>query len=295
MKISDTLEQFKRYMLLSKGLKPKSFKSVEGALKNLKTFAKSEEIKCLTSGIIREALQDGIVNKLWKPKTVHNQWQYLKSFFDFCLKNGFVEKNPLIEVEKPKLPKQLPRCLSKENALKILYHAAYVKWTYKLERSRNETIVNTLIFTGLRLQELLNLQTTDVNLSDETILVRQGKGGKDRIVPIHPHLMPKLRGYLHERQESLKPSQWFFTGIKSDKKLGQKDIRRILKVISQSSGVKVTAHMLRHTFGKLMVEADFNIYKLKEIMGHEQVTTTQRYVSVTSQSIKESFNKIQLL
>lgn len=179
--------------------------------------------------------------------------------------------------------------------MRFLTYTAWHKWKYKLEQSRNEAMIITLIFSGLRLQELLNLKITDVNLGDGNIFVEDGKGGKDRVVPIHPQLIPKLRGYYVERQKVLTPSQWFFTGIKSDKQLTQRDVRRILKAVSNTSGVKVTAHMLRHTFGKLMVEADFNIYKLKEIMGHEQVTTTQRYVSVAPESIKKSFEKIKLI
>ncbi len=170
-----------------------------------------------------------------------------------------------------------------------------MKWAYKLEQPRNETIIHTFLFTELRLQEFLNLQVRDVNLEDESIFVRQGKGSKDRLVPIHPQLLPKLRGYFLERQKMLKPSQWFFTNVKSDKQLGPKDIQRICNRISSASSVKFTPHMLRHTFGKLAVEGDLNIYKLKEIMGHAQVTTTQVYVSIASESIKRSFSQIQLL
>lgn len=295
MKISNVQEDFKRYIILEKGLNAKTYKAIVSTLKMLSVYCMDENIKSYNNGVIREFLYNGAQERLWEPKTFRNHWQNIKTFFDWCVKKGIVKKNPVEGIEKPKMKKHLPRCISREEALKILCYATSIKWKYKLEQSRNEAIIHTLLFTGLRLQELLNLQVSDVNLADGSILVRMGKGGKDRMVPIHPRLTPKLRGYSEERKKSLEPSQWFFTGIKSDKQLCQRDVRRILKVITNASGVKVTAHMLRHTFGKLMVEADFNIYKLKEIMGHEQVTTTQKYVSVAPESIRRSFDQVQLL
>lgn len=295
MKISDLQQDLKRYLLLERGLNVKTYKAIVATLNMLMTHSRSEDISTFTEGLIREFLYHGVQDRAWEPKTFRNHWQNLKTFFNWCIKRGILKKNPVEGIEKPKMKKHLPRCISREETLKVLYYSASIKWKYKLEQSRNEAIIQTLLFTGLRLQELLNLQTTDVNLADGSIFVRMGKGGKDRIVPIHPRLIPKLRGYVEERKQSLNPSQWFFTGIKSDKQLGQRDIRRILSVISNEADTKITAHMLRHTFGKLMVEADFNIYKLKEIMGHEQVTTTQRYVSIAPESIKKSFEKIKLL
>lgn len=295
MKFIDIKENFKRYIILERGLTLKTYKACVCSINMLIEFSKYDELKAFNTGTIREFLYRGTQQRGWESKTFRNHWQSLKTLFDWCIKEGILKKNPIEGIEKPKLKKTLPRCISHEDTLKILYYTSSIKWKYKLEQCRNEAIVHILLFTGLRLQEMLNLQTTDVNLSDASIFVRMGKGGKDRIIPIHPRLIPKLRGYFEERAKSLKPSQWFFTGIKSNKKLYQKDISRILKVISNESGVKFTAHMLRHTFGKLMVEADFNIYKLKEIMGHEQVTTTQRYVSIAPESIKRSFEQVKLL
>jgi len=295
MKISDTIDQFKKYMLYSRGLRPKTYKSILATLKQLIEFSKTEEIKCFDSGCIRVFLQTGMAEKLWKPKTVHNHWQNLKSYLDWTVTNKIIRINPVIGIEKPKIPKSLPRSVTREDIMRFICYAEWQKWTYQLEKTRNEAIIMTLLFSGLRLQELLDLKVGSVNIDDGNIFVINGKGSKDRVVPIHPQLAPKLRAYFKERQEALNPSQWFFTGIKSDKKLNQKDVQRILNVISNASGVKVTAHMLRHTFGKLTVEGGYSIYKLKEIMGHEQVTTTQKYVSISLQSIKDSFNETKII
>jgi site-specific recombinase XerD len=147
----------------------------------------------------------------------------------------------------------------------------------------------------LRLNELLKLRITDINLEAQEIYVNHGKGGKDRTVPIHLKLLGILRVYIEHRNARKKNSQWFFTGIHSDKRLYEKNVQEFCKKISISSGIKFTPHMLRHTFARLSCDADMNIFKLKEIMGHSHVSTTQIYLSVSKEGIKKSFGSISLL
>lgn len=294
MKISDLQAQFKRYALLEKGLMPKTYKGICSTLRMLSDFSKTEEIRELDKNIVRGFLYQGRIEKAWKPQTFRNHWQSIKTFFDWCVKNGYLRNNPVIDIEKPKPEKCLPRCLSQEDAKKIQYHTAWHPWTYRLERYRNLAIVSTLMMTGLRLQELLNLEVSDVNLSSGDILVRKGKGRKDRVIPIHPRLLPILRDYFEKKRKLNPPSQWFFTGIRSNKQLTQKDVRRICKKISIDSGVKFSPHILRHTFAREMIDNDFNLYKLKEIMGHADISTTQRYLSISIQGIKTSFDQVKI-
>ncbi len=294
MKISDLDRQFKYYALYEKGIKAKTYRSVVSTLKMLSAFAKSENLNDLTSDIIKTFLYYGRVEKGWKAKTFRNHWQYLKIFFDWCVKNRFFRRNPVVGIEKPKLEKYLPRSISTPDAQKVLFHTMWYPWHYELEKVRNEAIIAALMTTGLRLQELLNLEIKDVNFENSEITVNQGKGRKDRIVPIHFSLLPILKRYFQNRREAGRPSRWFFTGVRSDKQLAQKDIRVICGKISTSSGVKFTPHMLRHTFAREMIDKDFNLYKLKEIMGHADIRTTQRYLSISMQGIKKSFEQVKL-
>lgn len=89
-------------------------------------------------------------------------------------------------------------------------------------------------------------------------------------------------------------SEWVFSSSKSDKALTQKNLYAILKQVSRDAKVKFSPHMLRHTLGRELVEADFNVYKLKEILGHANVTTTQIYVALSQQSIKKSFEQTNI-
>ena len=151
------------------------------------------------------------------------------------------------------------------------------------------------VYTGLRLQELLNLEKPDVNLASREILVRQGKGQKDRVVPIHPRLAPVLNNYLADCKNRKRHSRYFFTGAQSDNPMSGKDVRSMCKKLSRDTELYFTPHMLRHTFGRLMVEADVDVFKIKEIMGHSSITTTMTYLSVSSENLKSALANVDLL
>ena len=294
MRIDDLQREFKRYALMEKGIMPKTYKSIWGSVRQLAIHGKSNELTDLNSSMVRCFLCAGRSEKGWAAQTFRNHWQYLKIFFDWCQRKNYIRAHPVLGIERPRPSKRLPRFITSNEAQKILYHAAWYPWRYRLEKPRNEAIIAMLLMTGLRLQELLNLQVHDIDLFNGNLLVRQGKNKKDRVVPIHPRLAPVLHTYVKERKQLGRPSLWFFSGIKSDKQLNQKDVRTVCKKIGIASGVKFTPHMLRHTFAREMVNRDFNLYKLQQILGHAQITTTQIYLSVSTAGIKRSFDQVKM-
>lgn len=295
MDYSDLLRGFKRHCLVERGMTPRNYFFIERSLRMLTEYAKTENVTKLSEGVIREFLIDMSLNRGWAPKTYRLYLQNFSTFFKWCVRIRAVKSNPCEKIEKPKLPKRLPRSLTKEQTHTILSATSWYSWRYSFERARNEAIISMFIFTGLRLQELLNLKIEDVNLETNEIFVKEGKGRKDRIVPVHPRLTIILRGYEQERKKKGKFSEWYFTGIHSDKPLNAKNTREICRKVSETSGIKFTPHMLRHTFARLSVDADLNLYKLKEIMGHSDVSTTQIYLSVSREGIKKSFNNLSLI
>lgn len=294
MKVSDLQREFKSYALCERGMQAKSYRSIWKIMIRLCVFAETEELGDLTETVAKGFLYQGRSEKGWTSQTFRHYRQYIKTFFSWCMKNGFARHNPAERIEKPRLEKQLPRCISSIEAKQVLYHAAWHPWRYEIERCRNDAIIATFLMTGLRLQELLNLQVHDVDLSSGHIFVKKGKGGKDRYVPIHPRLVPVLRRHIEKKRKASDVRQWFFTGVRSDKQLTSKDVRRICRKVGIDSKVKFTPHMLRHTFAREMIDNDLNLYKLKEIMGHASIGTTQRYLSVSSQCMKDSFCQVKI-
>ena len=177
----------------------------------------------------------------------------------------------------------------------LLMHVDTYPWYYPVAALRNQTIIRCFLFTGIRLNELLQLPSNAINFAESEILISQGKGNKDRIVPIHPQLLPYLKAYAKSQKQRKVHSEFFFTSIRSNKKLTEKNLYAIVKKLRGVCGFYFSPHMLRHTFGKLSIEANLNPFKLKEIMGHSNISTTQIYISVSTESIKKSFLKLPLV
>lgn len=274
---------------------PKNYRTIIRHMERLLEYLETENIRKVNETGIREYLSVESKKRVWSPKTYGTYLQSLRTYFKWCVNRGFVKKNPTDKIEKPKLPHRLPRCLTKSEVQIIFEYAIQYNWLFKFERTRNLAILHTFLYTGMRLNELLHLRIIDINIESQEIYIHKGKGGKNRIVPIHPQLSSVLRGYIHERNNRGKESKWFFTGIHSDKRLYEKNVLEICRKISIKAGIKFTPHMLRHTFARLVCDADMNLFKLKEILGHSNVSTTQIYLSVSREGIKKSLGSITFL
>lgn len=291
MHFSDIKNNFKRYALFEKGIKSLTIKAILRSVEKLDDYLSTNSVQTITTTDIRSFLYHEKETKLWANKTFRNNRQYLKSFFDYCVAVEIISVNPVLKIEKPKLPKSLPRSLRKDEIHKILLHTDSISWNSHKETLRNQTIIRTFLFTGIRLSELLNLKISEINLAETKILIKKGKGDKDRIIPIHPQLLPFLQQHLSFKRVS----PFVFSSMRSEKALTKKNLYRIIQKIRNSSQVYFSPHMLRHTFGKLSIESNLNPFKLKAIMGHSDISTTQIYVSISNQNIHESFQKLQLI
>lgn len=295
MFIQDLIPGFQRSLLFEKNLTPGYVEGVQTTVRLLHEQYPTLTLSRYKSEHIRDFLYQMQKDRLWSPKTIRNYRQNLKTFFDFAVKRQHLKKNPVEGVEKPKLPKRLPRCLSKKETQRLISEVHCYPWTYPLEHYRNTAIIYTFLFTGIRLSELLNLQTHHVSFEEGHCFIHKGKGRKDRYVPIHPSLRPVLKCYQNKRAEKLKPSNCYFTSIRSEKPLTKKNLYTIFQKLSRQCQFKITPHMLRHTMAKMSLEADLNPFKLKEILGHSNITTTQIYMSVSTENIKKSFGRLDLL
>ncbi len=295
MLIQDLIPGFQRYLLFEKNLSPSYVKGVLDTVRLLFRYDESLRVSQCTTDHIRSFLYQMREDRLWSPKTLRNYRNNLKIYFQFALRKQHIRKNPVDEIGVPKLSKSLPRCLTKSQTEVLISEVHCYPWKYRLEGYRNVAIFYTFLFAGLRLSELLNLQMHQVNFEEAHFFIENGKGRKDRYVPIHPSLVPVLKCYQSKRAEKLASSPYFFTSIRSSKPLTKKNIYAIFQKLSLKCGFKIRPHLLRHTMAKLSLEADLNPYKLKEILGHSNIATTQIYMSVSTQNIRQSFSKIKLL
>ncbi len=294
MNILELHTRFRRYCTLEEQLRPRTVKAMKSIIQTFVKRSGAEDVNHITLEVLREFFYAGMEHHQWSYWTFMNYHKYLKKFINWCVINGHMSENPMKEIKKPRKPQALPRRLTSEQAQKLLLETFNHEWRYEFERSRNYAVMAILLYAGLRCGEVINLLKLDVNLETGNILIRSGKGNKDRNVPIHHKLKYALKRFLDDSKRLHKQSEYLFTGVQSGKPLLYKDVLRICNKVSKASGVSFTPHCLRHTFGSVAVEQGIGLPQLQAIMGHSSVMSTMIYVKMNSKGLKESLDKVEL-
>lgn len=183
-----------------------------------------------------------------------------------------------------KRPKTLPTILSPEEVVRFLDAA---------RPGRDRTLFQTTYACGLRLSEVIHLQITDIDSARMVVIVRQGKGRKDRLVPLSTQLLEVLRGYWREHR----PRQWLFVGSDPACALCPNTVQRACQQVVRRTGLTkpTSMHTLRHCFATHMLEAGVDLRTLQVIMGHRSLQTTARYLHVSSQRLRQTPSLLERL
>lgn len=245
----------------------------------------------ITKDMVEEWLLNWRVYKKWKPSTYIYHHKHLNWFFRWMEKKEIIEDNFIKSIETPKLESTLPKWLKKEEAELLLITIRKFKYTYKYEMTRNYAVIATMLLTGLRRFEVLNLKTEDICLDKMYINVIQWKWKKDRMVPISTRLAAIFYDYLKERKRLDKQCEYFFTTAQYDKPMGVKCIDILVKRLKQKTKISFSSHSLRHTFATLMLEWGCDIYTLSKMMGHSKITTTTIYLACSPKQMLKSIEK----
>jgi integrase/recombinase XerD len=204
----------------------------------------------------------------------------LRFFFGTTL--GRPEQVPLIPYGKR--PRTLPSVLAPEEVVR-LFNAA--------PAGRQRLRLQVLYACGLRLSELLYLRPTDIDSARMVVIVHQGKGHKDRLVPLSPRLLQELRDHwrLH------RPPLWLFPGECADGTLCPVTVQRQCQVAAQRAGLTkhCTPHTLRHSYATHLLEAGVDLITLQAILGHHDLRTTAHYVHVDTRRLRRTPSLLDLL
>jgi site-specific recombinase XerD len=195
---------------------------------------------------------------------------------------GRPEQLPFIPYGKR--PKTLPSVLSPAEVLRLLDAA---------EPGRDRVLVQVAYSCGLRLSELIHLRVADIDSARMVIHVRQGKGAKDRLVPLSLRLLEELRAYWRMHR----PSTWLFPGQKPDRSITNSNVqRRFGRVVKQVGLSKpCSMHTLRHSYATHLLEAGVDLLTLKALMGHTSLQTTARYLHVSTHRLMQAPSLLDLL
>ena len=227
----------------------------------------------------------------WTPATFINQHKSLKSFLKWCVKYGHLEENPILPIEKPKLPKSLPKRITQQQATRVLDYSFNMRTSYKFERYRNRALLSVMLFAGLRAMETLDLKVNDVDMENRLIHVFEGKGAKDRVVPMSSKLHFYLEEYLRDRARLNKKSEYFFVTLRGDGPYSYRAMTKVIYKIKTYTKIDFSSHKLRHTFATLMLEGGVDLFSLQKMMGHADIKTTTIYLSASVNMLQRQILK----
>lgn len=217
----------------------------------------------------------------------------LRSLYKWLAQEGEVDQNPAALVATPKLPKKLPRVPTIEEVNTVLDSAMPECSAF---RERDLVILELLYGCGIRNSELIGINLDDIRWSQELILVR-GKGRKERYVPFGESASAAVKGYLPVRQRILgetkrTPERALLINLRGTR-LTTRSVGRIVKQIAIARGLSpdVHPHTLRHAFGTHMLEEGADLRAIQEMLGHERLSTTQRYTQLTVKHVMEVYDK----
>jgi integrase/recombinase XerC len=235
----------------------------------------------------------------------------VRSWFKWLAKEGKVKKNPALLVSTPKLPKHLPRVPSVEEVNRVLNSldsdggsASSVKEKQDAAAwpERDRVIFELLYGCGIRNSELVGLDMGSVKWRDDAVLVR-GKGRKERLVPLGDEAAVALKAYLPLREAKLLAAGKGALAhggplvlnlrMRGDCRLTTRSVGRIVKAIALSRGLAadVHPHTLRHAFGTHMLEEGADLRAIQEMLGHERLSTTQRYTQLTVGQVQKVYDE----
>jgi integrase/recombinase XerC len=214
----------------------------------------------------------------------------LRSFYKFCLKRGHVSANPVADIRTPKQDKRLPKFLEKAQ-IERLFGAPDAN---TLLGCRDRAMMETMYSTGVRVSELVDLNTDDVDFIGEAFHIR-GKGKKERITPTCPSALAWIRRYLDMRNgdpRSANSEQKALFVNKHGQRLSTRSVRRKLDKYLLQAGLdpSISPHTLRHSFATHLLNNGADLRSVQELLGHQSISTTQVYTQVTTRRMKEAYD-----
>jgi site-specific recombinase XerD len=231
-----------------------------------------------------EAYIDFMLDKRLKPKTINCHLQSIRSFYQYLYQENELKiHNPVKTGYCLRLPRPLPRHLNDDD-VDLLFNI--------IKKIRDRAMFKLMLRCGLRVEEVANLTRNAVDLKRRKILVYHGKGGKGRVVYISDDACNSIGRYLKFRSSS-KIQKVFLVekGTYKGKPISIRGIQKRIEYYAKKTGLKVSCHNLRHTMATQMLNADAELSTIQDLLGHNWITTTQRYCTISNLKVQRDYFK----
>ena len=221
--------------------------------------------------------------------TVSRKIYAIRSFFQYLIRRGSTEKNPMDLISVPKADKKLPEILTEEEMIRFLDNLP----GESIIEKRNKALFELFYASGLRLSELTNLKIGNINFKERMIRVF-GKGNKERIVPFNQKTATVLQEYLAlSNTEYRARGEYIFLNFRG-KKISARGVEKIVKEVFKKindSGKNVYPHLFRHSFATHLLQRGVDLRMIQELLGHSNLSTTEKYTTLNYSDLLKSYNK----
>ena len=288
MNIDNAISDFINYCVFEKGLTDRTKASYSNDLEVYKNFLKDRSISTIdfiTSDDIKDFLKERTSSET---TTIAHNLTVIKNFHSYLYRQKLVKSDVSEFIERPKLRKALPKTLSIDDIDKLLDIELNTIFDY-----RNKAMLELMYGTGLRVSEIVNLNVTDIDLTNCLIRI-MGKGNKEREVPLGEYSIYYLNLYLEKRKEMLKGSNCDKLFLNNHGKgMTRQGFFKNLKAILKEKGLnpEVSPHTLRHSFATHLINRGADLRSIQEMLGHADISTTKIYTRVSDDKVKEDYNK----
>lgn len=284
------IEQFLKYLRLERNYSDQTIVSYREDLELFLLFFKKKDVQLSWETIDADVVRDWVeymMDKGNSATSVNRRLSALRSFYRYALKRKLVERNPIYNVKGPKRQKTLPQFLKEAEMDKLIDPDM---WTDDYNNVLARTIIITFYSTGIRLSELVSLEDKDINAFTNELKVT-GKRNKQRIIPFGTELAETLELYKQKRDEEVGRMEKGLFLNKKGKRVSNAYVRKLVKenLARVSTLKKKSPHVLRHTFATAMLNAEAGLGSVKELLGHESISTTEVYTHTTFEQLKKVY------
>lgn len=295
--MNELVENFLHYMTVERGASPNTLAAYRNDLVQLTEFLQSRNghssEHIAWEEVAEQTISDYVLylHELGYSETTRaRKIASTKSLFGFLVNEGVTETNPTTNVSAPRIGRSLPEALTIEEVDRLLAAPGQV---HTPEAIRDQAMLELLYASGMRVSELLSLELEHISL--EAGWVRCfGKGGKERIVPVHSQATEAVRYYIEEVRPGLlgsKSNTALFLNRRGNR-LTRQGFWLILKGYCQRAGLdgKITPHTLRHSFATHLLHGGAPLRHVQELLGHASINTTQVYTHLTSEHVQSEYD-----
>ena len=282
----DILKKYKLYLKLEKALSDNTVHAYVADVNKLFQFLKEEDIHPFDATLENlETFSASLRDVGIQPRSQARILSGIRSFYHYLIMDDYLQADPSELLESPQLGLHLPEVLTIEEIDNLIETIDLSKD----EGQRNRTILETLYSCGLRISELCNLKLSDLYL-DEGFIKVEGKGSKQRLVPISPRAIKELQLYFIDRNlTTIKPGYEDYVFIsKRGKNISRITVFHFIKELTEATGLQknISPHTFRHSFATHLLEGGANLRAIQCMLGHESIGTTEIYTHMDTHRLR---------